>query len=305
MRHRGTRAGILAWVALLATASLACRAALATVLDLPPPTAAAEPVPAPAVAAPAPGPALPAAPAADSARPEIEQLLHRDSILARLPRDRAGNVDWVAAMRHGTIKPRPALPGAPAPPPDGFRFAYDFTYQGPTPMFDAYFPHSAHTEIVACQQCHPRIFPYRNTPVVMADVLQGRYCGECHGTVAFAPATACERCHRQMTLPANRVQPTLLGDVTMGRVADTAGNAGRVDVTGLPRAVFPHSVHRIRYQCKACHMDVFEPRAGANQITMRAIADGEYCGECHDGGTAFRPDISNCQRCHVGTVAAP
>jgi c(7)-type cytochrome triheme protein len=42
--------------------------------------------------------------------------------------------------------------------------------------------------------------------------------------------------------------------------------------------IFPHWFHRIRFRCKVCHNELgFEMRAGANEITMGKIIDGQYC----------------------------
>lgn len=266
----------------------------------------------------------------DTVRPPIEGTLDPDSVIALLPRDHAGNLDWAAALREGVIKPRSSLPGEPPkdPPPGfDFEFAFDFFFQGPNEMFDAYFPHSTHTEWVDCRQCHSRLFRYRGTEITMADVLGGKYCGECHGKVAFTPATACERCHTGLPQPPDRAQPELIGTVKMKRATEILaqevrdsldqaaqdaarevvnpdstirGNASGIRVSGLlPVAEFPHWVHRIRFKCKTCHLDIFEPRAGTNAITMADIDSGEYCGKCHNGTIAFRATMGTCERCHV------
>ncbi|MDH3426935.1 MAG: hypothetical protein OEM23_00740, partial [Gemmatimonadota bacterium] len=268
----------------------------------------------------------------DTMRPPIEDVLDPDSVIQLLPRDQAGNIDWVAALRSGVIAPRPTVSGIDLPPEvPRFAFGFDFYFPGPNPTFDAFFPHSAHTEWVDCAQCHARIFRYRGTEIKMADVLQGRYCGECHGKVSFPPVTACERCHQELPQPPNRAQPILLGTLTMKRmlrapepVADSTAliakspadsnavadpdpaiggtppvRAGRTFVTAsLPPSVFPHWVHRIRFQCRVCHLELFEPRLGANDITMAAIDEGRFCGRCHDGDTAFDVSFDSCQRCH-------
>ena len=241
----------------------------------------------------------------DSVRPPIERTLNPDSAVALLPRDHAGNVDWVAALRKGVVRPRNWLPGDTlADPTAAHTFGFDFYFPGPAPTFDAYFPHSAHTEWLACAQCHPRIFPYRGTEIKMANVLQGQYCGECHGKVAFPPVTACERCHVSLPQAANRAQPELLGTFRFERSSEkremdtaTVGDLV-VDARSLPEAVFPHWVHRIRFKCKVCHMQIFEPKRGANKITMKAIGEGEFCGKCHNGVVAFAAGFNECQRCH-------
>lgn len=301
MRHRFGGASAL----LLASA---CRAALGTVLDLPPP---APPSPGAARQAPASSPALLATPWAnlqgvlggipDSTTPPIERTLDPDSAIALLPRDHAGNIDWQGAVQDSVIRPRRALPGVPALPAAlGFRFGFDFNFRGPDTTFDARFPHSTHTEWIACEQCHARIFPYRDTKITMGDIFQGKFCGECHGKVAFPVLTGCERCHTRLTMPAGRAKPTLLGTIRLRRDTTNGGMAKGVSVgDALPPAQFPHWVHRSRYRCTACHMTLFEPRAGANTITMERITSGKACGACHNGTTAFRPDIASCGRCHV------
>ncbi len=91
-----------------------------------------------------------------------------------------------------------------------------------------------------------------------------------------------------------------------GSARERPGNADRradsdrrVDGRGLDGGSFPHWVHRIRYRCKTCHMQIFEPRQGANRITMADIGAGQACGVCHDGQTAFASGFGECERCHV------
>lgn len=250
----------------------------------------------------------------DGPRPEIESFLDPDSAVARLPRDPAGNIDWMAALREGIIDPRPAPPdeeGRPARNRTDFKFAFDFYLPGPDSTLDAYFPHSAHTEWLNCQQCHSRIFRYRGTPITMADIFRGRYCAECHGKVSFPVMTDCERCHTGLSMPPNRATPELIGTVTLTPAAeiasrsrpDTAAQGGNFSRMGLPPAKFPHWLHRIRFRCKACHMEIFEPRAGANAITMGDISAGRFCGRCHNGRDAFAAGFGACERCHASEPA--
>ncbi len=295
-------------MALLASGSallVGCsRRVLSVLLDLPEQAQPAEP----AAARP------PPAPAALQEPPAIEKVLDPDSVVRLLPRDHAGNIDWVEAVRREVIRPRPAPPNRPIPPPAGFEFAFDFYLGGVggrNQMFDAFFPHSSHTEWLDCRQCHPRIFPKRGTEMRMADLFEGKYCGECHGKVAFAVATGCERCHPQVQQRASRAQPVLLGDVRMRRLppaaeSDTLAAAAAASLARrFPPATFPHWVHRIRYQCRACHMELFEPRAGANAVTMKQIEAGQACGVCHDGKTAFPVVFGSCHRCHRRAEPTP
>lgn len=62
--------------------------------------------------------------------------------------------------------------------------------------------------------------------------------------------------------------------------------------------VFPHWFHRVRFKCKACHESIFVMDTGANNISMRAIMKGEFCGKCHNGIVAWEPLY--CERCHSG-----
>ncbi len=104
---------------------------------------------------------------------------------------------------------------------------------------------------------------------------------------------------------------TAFGDIgiRMRRVAldrEADSDAGQGFVTeDLAPALFPHWVHRIRFRCKACHTQLFEPRAGANEITMVDIGRGEFCGKCHDGVTAFAAGFGACRRCHVPVFPVP
>ena len=73
----------------------------------------------------------------------------------------------------------------------------------------------------------------------------------------------------------------------------------RAEAEGGRPVIFSHWFHRIRFRCKVCHHELgFEMRAGANDVTMARIADGEFCGMCHDGEVAWGAE--NCDLCHTG-----
>ena len=124
-------------------------------------------------------------------RPEIEFVTTWDDAAAMLPKDEFDEVDWVEAMRQGIIRPRATgdrlAKGDPV-------FGLDFYLKGPDEMFDAYFPHSVHTRLLACESCHTTIFRYRDNEITMDANYEGKYCGSCHGKVAFDLAF-CSRCH--------------------------------------------------------------------------------------------------------------
>lgn len=136
-------------------------------------------------------------------RPEIEAILNWEQASEMLPRDDSDEIDWMAALRQGIIKPRAQITGQGDPQANLFKF--DFYFAGPDPDSDAFFPHSAHTEWLTCESCHPAIFPYRdlglagseNYGITMDQVFEGEYCGKCHGTVAFV-LDSCNRCHTKM-----------------------------------------------------------------------------------------------------------
>ncbi|MFQ5559626.1 MAG: c(7)-type cytochrome triheme domain-containing protein [Nitrospinota bacterium] len=80
------------------------------------------------------------------------------------------------------------------------------------------------------------------------------------------------------------------GDVILNSKKESMRAAGVKDV------MFPHWFHRIRFKCKVCHEDIFILKAGANDIDMNKIMNGEYCGRCHNGIIAWEPLY--CERCH-------
>lgn len=114
--------------------------------------------------------------------------------MEEFPRDSAGLIDWVQALAKGHIEPRSDLNGLEPPlkPID-----LDIIFGNTGAMPKVLFPHRAHTEWLACKNCHPAIFVEKKgaNSFKMMDVLQGKYCGVCHGKIAFAPTKNCMRCH--------------------------------------------------------------------------------------------------------------
>ncbi|MBI1912838.1 MAG: hypothetical protein HYS21_12675 [Deltaproteobacteria bacterium] len=80
------------------------------------------------------------------------------------------------------------------------------------------------------------------------------------------------------------------GDIVLNSKSESMEKAG------VNPVVFPHWFHRIRFKCKVCHEDIFIIKKGANDINMAAIMNGEFCGKCHNGLTAWEPLY--CDRCH-------
>ena len=74
----------------------------------------------------------------------------------------------------------------------------------------------------------------------------------------------------------------------------------RSESEGVAPVIFPHWFHRIRFQCSVCHVELdIEMRAGATGMRMEELMDGQYCGACHDGETAW--PLDNCDLCHSGS----
>ena len=69
--------------------------------------------------------------------------------------------------------------------------------------------------------------------------------------------------------------------------------------------IFSHEVHvdDNGIDCESCHDDPFEMTALAAQedpnFTMKGLAEGQFCGMCHDGDTAFSSE-TRCASCHEG-----
>ena len=71
--------------------------------------------------------------------------------------------------------------------------------------------------------------------------------------------------------------------------------------TDVAPVVFSHWVHRSRFTCRLCHVDIgFGMEANSTGLREADNRAGAYCGTCHNGGLAFNvADVKNCDRCHV------
>jgi len=86
--------------------------------------------------------------------------------------------------------------------------------------------------------------------------------------------------------------------IVQAEYADITINT-RAESEGVAPVIYPHWFHRIRFQCSVCHVDLgIKMGAGKTGITMEKLIDGQYCGACHDGDTAWSMD--NCDLCHSG-----
>ena len=109
------------------------------------------------------------------------------------PRDSAGIINWVKALNEDLIEPRMSKDGKGVMYPIDF----DIIFKNTGSMPNVRFPHLPHTQWLTCANCHPAIFlPQRGgNPITMSAIIQGKFCGVCHGKVAFPPTMNCGRCH--------------------------------------------------------------------------------------------------------------
>ena len=113
-------------------------------------------------------------------------------------------------------------------------------------------------------------------------------------TVAFA----------QTGVKKKRPLPHDYGKVIIGNFSEKAG---------LARVEFSHWLHRAKYTCRLCHVDIgFAQSQGATEIRAADNMQGYYCGSCHngkpgpDGKKVFEScardvpekEKSRCRRCH-------
>ncbi len=130
----------------------------------------------------------------DPASPAIKMLQEPASALKGFPVDVVGNqVRWVKALELGNITPRSNI--FPSTVVNVLDQDVIMPRTGEMPMVK--FPHRQHTEWLDCINCHEKLFVSKagaNKAINMFQILQGEYCGLCHGAVAF-PLTECNRCH--------------------------------------------------------------------------------------------------------------
>jgi len=213
------------------------------------------------------------------------------------------------------------------------------------------FDHWVHRSRFTCRLCHIDIGFAMNggaTDITATTNRQGYYCGACHngkrtcgGRKIFsactevAPGTdtaACERCHsfgrktardRDFFAFAEKLPKAASGNkidweeaeakgfirpvdflegLSMARTSLNAQNDFTVQVKAswIGEVIFSHKKHAVWNGCEVCHPEIFaSAKKGSTQYTMFEIADGQYCGVCHDK-VAF--PIPSCRRCHIKPV---
>ena len=115
-----------------------------------------------------------------------------------LPKERFGNgIGWQEAEETGKIKPSDYVEGLSFKR-RALEIPKDIDIEAKVPgMNEIIFSHKKHTFWSGCEGCHPEIFSgikQGMTKFSMMENFEGKYCGQCHATVAF-PMIDCQRCH--------------------------------------------------------------------------------------------------------------
>jgi len=128
--------------------------------------------------------------------PGLKLLQQPSAAFKPLSSSTGGNyVDWVKSMQKGQIKPLyDYRDKTKQPMPMNLNIVMEVKGSMPNVVF----PHKQHTQILDCSNCHDAIFiPQKGgNPMSMAEIMLGKKCGVCHGSVAF-PVTECKRCHSE------------------------------------------------------------------------------------------------------------
>jgi c(7)-type cytochrome triheme protein len=108
----------------------------------------------------------------------------------------------------------------------------------------------------------------------------------------------------QTGIKKKRALPHQYGTVIMNNYAEKAG---------LPGVEFNHWLHRAKFTCRLCHVDLaFAMKTNATDVKAADNKKGFYCGTCHNGKMLHKEkpifascqtqynasDIKRCERCH-------
>ncbi len=122
---------------------------------------------------------------------------------------------------------------------------------------------------ISCKACHNSVME-KGSHYTMAEMEQGKSCGQCHNGKAAFPLAKCTVCHK-------------VKDITF-----------KVKATGPVQ--FKHSVHlQKNCSCSDCHNTLYKTAANP-PVGMAAMEKGKSCGACHNGDKAFA--LAECSKCH-------
>lgn len=202
MPGRPARLRLAAWLLLALGVLLgACTSShelLTTFFDGVPPPGAEKP-PAPVVRPPRRPPYKPPEPVVKTvqiieAPPPIDWRARYEA----LAKNAAGDIDWARALSEKTITPKPGLT-AEKKDEEPTDMDVEYVPKG-QPEYKVVFPHKAHTQWLACTNCHTEIFEMEKgkAALTMEKINGGAYCGVCHGKVASPDVANCPACHKWM-----------------------------------------------------------------------------------------------------------
>lgn len=87
----------------------------------------------------------------------------------------------------------------------------------------------------------------------------------------------------EVGMKKRRPLPYEFGSVVIGNFSANAG---------LSPVVFDHWLHRSKYTCRLCHVDIgFGMTAGSTKIRAADNRKGFYCGACHNGKSKYDKKI--------------
>jgi c(7)-type cytochrome triheme protein len=129
--------------------------------------------------------------------PEKRNVMDMPLSLRVFPKDKYGYPHWTRAVEEGLLNPLSSLKRNP---PKEEMLETDILFQiNDRLMANVLFPHKVHTYWLSCKICHPGIFKAKKgaNDFTMYDIWNGKFCGRCHGKVAFQPKgfRNCRRCH--------------------------------------------------------------------------------------------------------------
>jgi len=231
-----------------------------------------------------------------------------DDVTRLLPKDQVGNPDWGAALQEQAIAPRPGIE-PDAVEADALALDVDLAPKS-DPAFKVTFSHQKHGQWLACPNCHTALFEMQAGATAMAPaaVHGDRYCGACHGKVAFDIAGGCLLCHlRNLPMDASgRIDwsRAMTERLIAPRPGPKAVDAPPLDldIEMTPPAqptlkgVFSHATHTQWLACSNCHPSLFPTEKGTAGMHGADLHSRRACGACH-GPVAFGM-IGNCGRCH-------
>ncbi|MFQ5735238.1 MAG: c(7)-type cytochrome triheme domain-containing protein [Thermodesulfobacteriota bacterium] len=111
----------------------------------------------------------------------------------RIPLDRFGSIDWVYLRSVQAIKPVKSLDGEAREKVRDNVILFESPMEG---ISTVPFDHKTHSSRIRCASCHPALFKkvLGGNKVDSKAMARGKFCGYCHGKVAFRFAE-CNKCH--------------------------------------------------------------------------------------------------------------